>query len=570
MRFGPTTISSAQLLQDWPAVVNSPAYATVTAAIQATLRRGYNTLVVRLTRWPLVPLPLEPEDPSKMHLAINFNFEQGHEVVHGRNAHTIGSFSTIKCSCKSKSHIVTNFPMRPCAISNVELAGYGVHAVTASAPALGLTLFGRTTFDDQGTWTVCSPPTSLRECKPAPFQKFQQRLKSFSAPTLSVMAKSTCFNTYVLSVMPYTASYFGLSTADLNYLRQQAAKFVLGRHWIEAEIFPYILRYTGVSVLLDPALSATVAATGLYFREGNRYEDLWIEHSNSIGCNLRQRAIVRDLLQLWVPYIQLSDIATALTDQKNGVTGRLDRLKKVIIAGMVVAARSQLRRKITREGWSQGISFEWVDLVSAAPKKWCNGVARFTLLRWAVNQDDGTWLTLRGTRHNHLCGCCLQQGDTFPGGFYNTAICEHCLLTHGITPVQHCPFGVQLQAALRESYCTPPSAPESSVESPESLMAPFRSTFPANGTVCAACGCGDNTIGHWTRWCIVPLLVAWILAQPCHPWATLNDIATRSTRTATICTLVLAAFRRLLRQEGAFVHQVRGEPRSVAWWCVKR
>ena len=131
---------------------------------------------------------------------------------------------------------------------------------------------------------------------------------------------------------------------------------------------------------------------------------------------------MRDLLQLWVPYIQLSDIATALTDQKNGVTGRLDRLKKVIIAGMVVAARTQLRKKITREGWSQGISFEWVDLVSDAPKKWCNGVARFTLLRWAVNQDDDIWLTLRGTRHNRLCGSCLQPGDTFPGGFYNTAI----------------------------------------------------------------------------------------------------------------------------------------------------
>ena len=29
----------------------------------------------------------------------------------------------------------------------------------------------------------------------------------------------------------------------------------------------------------------------------------------------------------------------------------------------------------------------------------------------------------------------------------------------------------------------------------------------------------------------------------------------------------LAAFRKPLRQEGAFVHQVRGEPKSVAWWC---
>ena len=567
MRFGPTLMTSARLLQEWPAIMSSPAYATATAAIQAALRPGYNTLVVRITRWPLTPLPVEPEDPSKQHLAINLNFEQCREVGHGRQMHTIGSFSNIHCSCKSKSHIVTNFPMRPYALSGIEKAGYGVHAATASAPALGLTLFGRTAFDEQGEWAECSPPTSLRESKPAPFQKFQQRLRSFSTPTLSIIARSTCFNTYILSVMPYTASYFGLSSTDLNYLRQQAVKFILGRHWIEAEIFPYILRYLGISVLLDPALSATVAATGLYFREGNKYEDLWIEHSDSSGCNLRQKAIVRDLLQLWIPYIQLSDIAASLTAHKNGVTGRLDRLKRVIITGMVLAAKTQLRKKILREGWSQGISVDWVDLIADAPKKWCNGIARFTLLRWAVNQDDDVWLTLRGTRHKHLCGVCLRPGDTFPGGFYTEAMCEHCIAAHGITPLQHCPFGLQLQEALGAYYGLRSTGPERAIDPPETLMAPFRSTFPTNGTVCAACGCGDNTIGHWSRWCIIPLLVAWILTQPGHSWATLNDIAVNSRRTATICTLVLAAFRRLLRQEGAFVHQVRGEPKSVAWWC---
>ena len=70
-------MSSARLLQEWPAVVNSPAYATATAAIHAVLQPGYNALVVRMTRWPLTPLPAEPEDPSKMHLAINLSFETG-------------------------------------------------------------------------------------------------------------------------------------------------------------------------------------------------------------------------------------------------------------------------------------------------------------------------------------------------------------------------------------------------------------------------------------------------------------------------------------------------------------
>ena len=54
MRFGPSFMSSARLLQEWPAIMHSPAY-TATAAIQAVLRPGYNTLVVRVTRWPLTP-----------------------------------------------------------------------------------------------------------------------------------------------------------------------------------------------------------------------------------------------------------------------------------------------------------------------------------------------------------------------------------------------------------------------------------------------------------------------------------------------------------------------------------
>ena len=34
---------------------------------------------------------------------------------------------------------------------------------------------------------------------------------------------------------------------------------------------------------------------------------------------------------------------------------------------------------------------------------------------------------------------------------------------------------------------------------------------PAHVVVCRACGCGDNTIGRWTRWCVVPLIVGCFL-----------------------------------------------------------
>ena len=37
---------------------------------------------------------------------------------------------------------------------------------------------------------------------------------------------------------------------------------------------------------------------------------------------------------------------------------------------------------------------------------------------------------------------------------------------------------------------------------------------PAHVVVCRARGCGDNTIGHWTGWCVVPLIVAIAILKP--------------------------------------------------------
>ena len=35
-----------------------------------------------------------------------------------------------------------------------------------------------------------------------------------------------------------------------------------------------------------------------------------------------------------------------------------------------------------------------------------------------------------------------------------------------------------------------------------------------------------------------------------------------------MCTLVLASFRRLLRQEGAFLHQQAAAAKPVQWWVL--
>ena len=206
---------------------------------------------------------------------------------------------------------------------------------------------------------------------------------------------------------------------DLNRLRQAAAKFILKRHWLEAEILPYVLRYFGIATLLDPAASATIAAIGLYLREGNPIEDLTHQPGREECGNARQKSVVMALLDMWSPFLGLEDLIGALAEGTGPIPKRLSALKKVIITRMVQEAKSRVTKKMYKEGWSGGISPSWVALLVEAPRAWCNGVGRYTLLRWAVNQDDDVWLSMRGTRHQQRCGTCGLAGESFPYGYYH-------------------------------------------------------------------------------------------------------------------------------------------------------
>ena len=97
-------------------------------------------------------------------------------------------------------------------------------------------------------------------------------------------------------------------------------------------------------------------------------------------------------------------------------------------------------------------------------------------------------------------------------------------------------------------------------------MGQFRVIQSHPPNACIACGCGDNTIGHWSRWCIIPFTVAWVILRPSHLFQCLSDLAVVSPRYNAICTITIAAFRRLLRQEGAFFHQTPNDTKPICWW----
>ena len=67
---------------------------------------------------------------------------------------------------------------------------------------------------------------------------------------------------------------------------------------------------------------------------------------------------------------------------------------------------------------------------------------------------------------------------------------------------------------------------------------------------------------------MVPLIVALAILKPTEREVTLDQLACVGPRQAVVCTLILASFRRLLRQEGAFLHQHAADAKSIQWWIA--
>ena len=155
---------------------------------------------------------------------------------------------------------------------------------------------------------------------------------------------------------------------------------------------------------------------------------------------------------------------------------------------------------------------------------------------------------MRGTRHQQKCATCGLPGESFPHGYYHPPLCESCIRSVGLNAWELAPWSHQL--------CNAYLADDGPIQI--SSWARDWDIKPAHAVVCRACGCGDNTIGHWTRWRVVPLIVALAILEPTQKSVTLDHLACQGPRQAAVCTLILACFRRLLRQDGAFVQ----------WWIV--
>ena len=182
---------------------------------------------------------------------------------------------------------------------------------------------------------------------------------------------------------------------------------------------------------------------------------------------------------------------------------------------------------------------------------------------------------------------CGKRADSFPWGFYAAPMCETCvgqleLTSFALTPYAQDLFlclahpgalspGVTGQGArvdphqnTMESLTDPQHQEHQNSPTHQQRCSDLENRLPENNLVCIACGCGDCTVGHWVRWCLIPIASAHRLLGLQEYGGSLDVLAGMSSRNLAICSLVVFHFRRLLRQEGAFFHQTQERP---LWWC---
>ena len=263
MRFTPRLVTTEELLNYWPMVVTASQYSTLQEAISNHLQPGRCTQVVRISTSDLTLSSAEVAQRNH-HVCVNLSYSQALDILSGACMHDSTALLAGPCACKSKSCVVTNHDLSAIYLKTLDDTKYGAQSVVSQAPALGLVLMARRSLKSTGEWGEVSEHKSLRCINNKPFQKFESRLRLFRQPQFSIMARSTAFNTYILSVMPYTISYFGLTSHDLNQLRQQAVKFILRRHWLDAETMPYA-PFTNLD---DPLASSVLAGPKMYIHTG--------------------------------------------------------------------------------------------------------------------------------------------------------------------------------------------------------------------------------------------------------------------------------------------------------------
>ena len=167
--------------------------------------------------------------------------------------------------------------------------------------------------------------------------------------------------------------------------------------WLAARYLPHIFRWLRIAPALDPAITLTNACLGYWFRQ---YGSSAILSPGYSDVEMRQAAVVQQVFRAWVPLLGIDKVGNLLQLVAGQYTRKshlrfLQQLKTALYQAIQEHALTYLRSRVSQQLLPGGVSWAWLASLASIPKAAANGIARFAVLRWAVNEDDDECLRLR-------------------------------------------------------------------------------------------------------------------------------------------------------------------------------
>ena len=489
---------------------------------------------------------------SRAHLFVCLTPSQVDRLLAGETIDSLADLFLAHCGCANKCSVLVNHPATQSTLNALERSNWGAHLIEGKATALGLILYGKFSRSEQG-WTPVQELEGTNAINPKAMTKANHRLALFTTPAHSIIQRSLANNCFILSLNIYQSTYFGFSWDDINLYQQRTAKLLLGRPWIAARYLPHIFRWLGIAPTLDPAVTLTAACLGYWFRQNGTAAIL------PPGCpeaETRQGAVVQRIFQAWIPMLGVAKTGQLLSLIAGQYTRKqqmhfLQQLKKVLYEVIQAHALRYLHTKVNLQLLPGGVSCAWVTKLASLPKLAVNGIARFAVLRWAVNEDDDECLRLRmqgNLQAERPCQLCGVHTRLYPLGLNFTPMCEKCCHDHNVNATT---------VGGEQRWGIPPTSRWFCVADAvrgQYSVAPDWSTLNRHLPPCVACGLGDNSTQHWARFCIIPVLVANELAPSSQRVSSLDQLARTGGTGCFIASHILHQFRRLLLEHGGMQH----------------
>ena len=470
------------------------------------------------------------------------------------------------CHCNNKCGILSNHIIPPQQIMKLDNGNWGTHLLQNSLPALGLHLIGHFSLQ-KNMWTPVDFHNTFSANSPKAFAKILHRITIFNTPAHSIVKKCIAHSSFIQSCTYYPSTYLGFCQKDVDQFRQMQSKLLLGRKWLIAEHVPHIFRWLQIAPAADPGIEMTLAAVGYFLRRGGNILTL-TQHASC--ATDRHTAMVQDIWNSWqhvIPEGQFLDLITCLLQRNThaNIHRFLKRLESCFYDQLSQFSIQYLHDRTREAEWPGGITWDWIFDVATIPKKLINGITRYALLRWSLGEDDDICLALRVQgllRRMQPCCLCLDLCKVYPFGFQFYPLCDLCCVAHGVNAfsLNHSTVVELSRQETFHAFLTM-MVPDVTPTNRDSFVLPL---YNRTHDTCVACGCGDNSIAHWTRFCIVPLIVASYFVYDSVSFHNMAQIAAIGHNHLVVASIVIHQFRRLLIERCGMHHNADGRT-SVQW-----